>query len=222
MKTFKIFGLLLLATVSVGHAQDINQAKKAIDAEKYEEAKTILKSILQAKPSNGMASFLLGNVYLNQSVKDSAAISFGKGLVQEDVRLRDGSNLRLTIARYYTPTGRCIQKPYNKNYEEYYEDQIERYENGELYKIDSTLLVDSLKFKTPKGKIVAEPISWEDFNENWSHIKKAEPPTSGSLALELRARKNMDYAEELALRKEFWYSGNHSETGRLLMSKNPH
>jgi tetratricopeptide (TPR) repeat protein len=70
-----------LATVSVGHAQDINQAKKAIDAEKYEEAKTILKSILQAKPSNGMASFLLGNVYLNQSVKDSAAISFGKGLV---------------------------------------------------------------------------------------------------------------------------------------------
>mgnify|MGYP006187779155 FL=1 len=81
MKTFKIFGLLLLATVSVGHAQDINQAKKAIDAEKYEEAKTILKSILQAKPSNGMASFLLGNVYLNQSVKDSAAISFGKGLV---------------------------------------------------------------------------------------------------------------------------------------------
>lgn len=80
MKTFKIFGLLLLATVSVGHAQDINQAKKAIDAEKYEEAKTILKSILQVKPSNGMASFLLGNVYLNQSVKDSAAISFGKGL----------------------------------------------------------------------------------------------------------------------------------------------
>jgi tetratricopeptide (TPR) repeat protein len=80
MKTFKIFGLLLLATVSVGHTQDINQAKKAIDAEKYEEAKTILKSILQAKPSNGMASFLLGNVYLNQSVKDSATISFGKGL----------------------------------------------------------------------------------------------------------------------------------------------
>jgi carboxyl-terminal processing protease len=80
--------------------------------------------------------------------------SFGKGLVQEDILLKDGSNLRLTIARYYTPTGRCIQKPYNKNYEEYYEDQMERYENGELYKVDSTLLVDSLKFKTPKGKIV--------------------------------------------------------------------
>lgn len=87
MNTFKIFGLILLASVSVAKAQDINQAKKAIDAEKYEEAKTILKSILQAKPSNGMASFFLGNVYLNQSVKDSATLSFEKGLsASEDAR----------------------------------------------------------------------------------------------------------------------------------------
>lgn len=80
--------------------------------------------------------------------------SFGKGLVQEDIRLKDGSDLRLTIARYYTPTGRCIQKPYSEDYNAYYQDQLERYESGELYHIDSTLLVDSLKFKTPKGKIV--------------------------------------------------------------------
>jgi len=80
--------------------------------------------------------------------------SFGKGLVQEDILLKDHSNLRLTIARYYTPSGRCIQKPYEKNYETYYEDQIERIENGELYHIDSTLLVDSLKYITPKGKVV--------------------------------------------------------------------
>ncbi len=80
--------------------------------------------------------------------------SFGKGLVQEDVMLRDGSNLRLTIARYYTPTGRCIQKPYTESYDEYIHDQMERYDNGELYKIDSTQLSDSLKFKTPKGKVV--------------------------------------------------------------------
>ncbi len=80
--------------------------------------------------------------------------SFGKGLVQEDVRLRDGSDLRLTIARYYTPTGRCIQKSYDKGYEEYMADQIDRYDNGELYRPDSSLFVDSLKYKTPKGKIV--------------------------------------------------------------------
>jgi len=80
--------------------------------------------------------------------------SFGKGLVQEDLRLRDGSNLRLTIARYYTPTGRCIQKPYNGSMDEYYQDQMDRYDNGELYKPDTSLFVDSLKFTTPKGKIV--------------------------------------------------------------------
>jgi carboxyl-terminal processing protease len=79
--------------------------------------------------------------------------SFGKGLVQEDVLLRDGSNLRLTIARYYTPTGRCIQKPYSGDIDEYY-DQMERYENGELYHVDSASFNDSLKYKTPKGKIV--------------------------------------------------------------------
>jgi len=79
--------------------------------------------------------------------------SFGKGLVQEDVLLRDGSNLRLTIARYYTPTGRCIQKPYSGDIDDYY-DQMERYENGELYHVDSASFNDSLKYKTPKGKIV--------------------------------------------------------------------
>ncbi|MCE3296797.1 MAG: hypothetical protein K0R65_2511 [Crocinitomicaceae bacterium] len=80
--------------------------------------------------------------------------SFGKGLVQEDILLKDGSNLRLTIARYYTPTGRCIQKPYSEDFDEYYEDQLHRYENGELYHIDSSLLKNAKKYRTPKGKIV--------------------------------------------------------------------
>lgn len=80
--------------------------------------------------------------------------SFGKGLVQEDVKLRDGSNLRLTVARYYTPSGRCIQKPYEDGFEDYYKDQMDRYDNGELYKPDTTLYADSLKYKTSKGRIV--------------------------------------------------------------------
>ena len=80
MNKFKIFGLALFASVSLSHAQDINQAKTAIDAEQFEKAKSILKSIIQAKPSNGTASFLLGNVYLTQSVMDSAKIAFDKGL----------------------------------------------------------------------------------------------------------------------------------------------
>ena len=80
--------------------------------------------------------------------------SFGKGLVQEDFLLRDGSNVRLTIARYYTPTGRCIQTPYSDDYNAYYEDQLDRYDNGEMYEVDSSLFVDSLKFTTPGGRTV--------------------------------------------------------------------
>lgn len=80
--------------------------------------------------------------------------SFGKGLVQDDKQLNDGSNLRLTIARYYTPTGRCIQKPYSGDYDSYNQDVINRYENGEMYLIDSSQFIDSLKFITPKGRVV--------------------------------------------------------------------
>ena len=81
--------------------------------------------------------------------------SFGKGLVQIEMDLGDGSAVRLTTARYYTPTGRSIQKPYSKNGDNnYYRDYQKRISSGELLNKDSIKVVDSLKFKTPKGKIV--------------------------------------------------------------------
>ena len=80
--------------------------------------------------------------------------SFGKGLVQEQVALSDGSALRLTVARYYTPTGRSIQKPYSKGAEDYYMEYYHRMTDGELESVDSIKLNDSLKFKTPGGKTV--------------------------------------------------------------------
>ena len=80
--------------------------------------------------------------------------SFGKGLVQEQIGLSDGSALRLTVARYYTPTGRSIQKPYTKGAEEYYMEYYHRMTDGELDNVDSIKLNDSLKFKTPGGKTV--------------------------------------------------------------------
>jgi carboxyl-terminal processing protease len=80
--------------------------------------------------------------------------SFGKGLVQEQVGLSDGSALRLTVARYYTPTGRCIQKPYTKGSEEYYMEYYHRMTDGELDNADSVKQNDSLKYTTPGGKIV--------------------------------------------------------------------
>jgi len=81
--------------------------------------------------------------------------SFGKGLVQQEMQLGDGSAVRLTVSRYYTPTGRSIQKPYeNKRNGEYFSDFEKRYHNGELMNADSIKVIDSLKFETPKGKIV--------------------------------------------------------------------
>lgn len=81
--------------------------------------------------------------------------TFGKGLVQEQVSLPDGSAIRLTTARYYTPTGRSIQRPYdNGDAEDYYLDYYHRYTNGELTNIDSIKFDDSLKYYTPKGKVV--------------------------------------------------------------------
>ncbi len=81
--------------------------------------------------------------------------SFGKGLVQEEMPLGDGSSVRLTTARYYTPTGRSIQKPYaTQTNSDYYHDFENRVSNGELLSKDSIKVVDSLKYTTPKGKIV--------------------------------------------------------------------
>ena len=80
MNKFKFFSVALLASAFASQAQDINQAKKAVDAEQFESAKSILKSIIKAKPSNGAAFFTLGNVYLTQSVEDSAKIYFQNGL----------------------------------------------------------------------------------------------------------------------------------------------
>ncbi|MCW3806117.1 S41 family peptidase [Plebeiibacterium marinum] len=80
--------------------------------------------------------------------------SFGKGLVQSQIPLPDGSALRLTISRYYTPAGRCIQKPYENGNEEYYMDIMERYQHGEFFNQDSITLLDSVQYTTKEGRIV--------------------------------------------------------------------
>ena len=80
--------------------------------------------------------------------------SFGKGLVQEQIPLADSSAVRLTVARYYTPTGRSIQKPYDDGLEAYNNDMQTRYDHSEFFSADSIQFVDSLRFTTPGGKTV--------------------------------------------------------------------
>ncbi|MDN3676355.1 hypothetical protein QWY90_03405 [Flavobacterium paronense] len=83
MNKFKIFSLALVAT-TIAKAQDLEPAKKAIDAEQFEKAKSLLKSVIQSKPTNGKAVFLLGTIYLKQNIPDSASIYFQKGLLASD------------------------------------------------------------------------------------------------------------------------------------------
>ena len=81
--------------------------------------------------------------------------SYGKGLVQREMELGDGSAVRLTVSRYYTPTGRSIQRPYDHgDTQDYFDDYYERLDSGELSDSSKIHVADSLKFTTPKGKIV--------------------------------------------------------------------
>jgi cytochrome c-type biogenesis protein CcmH/NrfG len=83
MNKFKIFSLALVAT-TIAKAQDLEPAKKAIDAEQFEKAKSLLKSVIQNKPNNGKATFLIGTIYLKQNISDSASIYFQKGLLASE------------------------------------------------------------------------------------------------------------------------------------------
>ena len=80
--------------------------------------------------------------------------SYGKGLVQREMDLGDGSAVRLTVSRYYTPTGRSIQRPYENGNKDYYDEYFERLDSGELLDPEKIKVADSLKFVTPQGKIV--------------------------------------------------------------------
>lgn len=110
--------------------------------------------ILINEESASASEIVAGSIQDNDRGTIVGRRSFGKGLVQQEMDLGDGSVVRLTTARYYTPTGRSIQKPYDHGNEDYFYDSEVRATNGELLYKDSIPVVDSLKYKTPQGKIV--------------------------------------------------------------------
>ncbi|OKY96912.1 MAG: peptidase [Alistipes sp. 58_9_plus] len=118
-------------------------------------ATDIALAVLIDEGSASSSEILAGAVQDNDRGTIVGRRSFGKGLVQHQIPYADGSALRLTVARYYTPTGRSIQKPYVNGDEYDYEmDIVRRYRNNEFFSADSIHFADSLRFVTPKGKVV--------------------------------------------------------------------
>lgn len=137
------------------YTQGNNRPKREYRASGQTFLKNINVAILIDEWSASASEIFSGALQDNDKGLIVGRRSFGKGLVQEPTYFKDGSELRLTVARYYTPTGRCIQKPYKKGDEESYrEDITQRYLNGEFLEQDSIQFADSLKYTTPGGKTV--------------------------------------------------------------------
>ena len=135
-----------------GKVEHYNSIVRAKSNGIFEEQPII---VLMDEYSASASEIVAGAVQDNDRALIVGRRSYGKGLVQMPISLIDGSELRLTIARYYTPTGRSIQKPYIKgDGANYAHDLMDRYEHGEFFHEDSIQVNDSLKFITPKGRVV--------------------------------------------------------------------
>ena len=114
---------------------------------------SIRLSVLVDESSASASEVLAGAIQDNDRGMLYGRRTYGKGLVQQDQLLRDGSSVRMTISRYYTPSGRTIQRPYKGGYESYMKDEL-RYREGELFNQDSIPMDKSQAFKTKKGRTV--------------------------------------------------------------------
>lgn len=145
--------------------------------------------------------------------------TFGKGLVQNGFYLNDGSMIRLTIARYYTPTGRLIQSPYNEGYDKYMENFYKRYTNGELISADSIHMPDSLRFTTlvngrtvyGGGGIMPDvfvPADTSDYSDYYRNLVRRGILNSFSLEYSDKNRKKLasDYRNFDDFRNRFSFS----------------
>lgn len=146
--------MLLAKDDVIVYTEGRNRRRSELHATGYGDFQHMQLAVLIDEWSASASEILSGAIQDNDRGVILGRRSFGKGLVQEQMDLGDGSALRLTVARYYTPSGRCIQKPYDGSYEEYEEDVMRRYLSGEMTGQDSSFHADSVKYYTKKGRVV--------------------------------------------------------------------
>jgi carboxyl-terminal processing protease len=147
----ELLGQRALIVSQEGKVDQYSQQAFAYKPGVFEEGPVI---VLINEGSASASEILAGAIQDNDRGLIVGRRSFGKGLVQLPIDLSDGAELRLTIARYFTPSGRSIQKPYGADYEDYERDFLNRYEHGEFFSADSISFNDSLKYQTAKGRTV--------------------------------------------------------------------
>lgn len=137
------------------YTEDRHHSQEKLYTDGRGRATDLLLAILIDESSASSSEILAGAIQDNDRGVIVGRRSFGKGLVQSQLPFSDGSAIRLTVARYYTPTGRSIQKPYVPGQEtDYQMDIVKRFNNNEFFSADSIRFADSLRFTTPKGRTV--------------------------------------------------------------------
>ena len=136
---------------AIVYMEGLHRPRQQYDADGRGKMKDIVLTVLIDEGSASSSEIFAGAIQDNDRGVIVGRRSFGKGLVQEPINFTDGSGIRLTVARFYTPSGRCIQKPYDKNYNY---DIFERYAHGEMTSADSMKVDSTSLYYTVKGRSV--------------------------------------------------------------------